>query len=723
MALLDAPVSDATWRALGPSERRRQTLDAVRRLLLEESRRQPLLLIVEDLHWIDGQTQAVLDTLVENLGSARVLLLVSYRPQYRHVWAGKTFYTQLPLDILPAELASELLDALLGEDPGLGPLKSRLVDRANPLLLEETVRTLVETGMLAGDRGDYRLTQPIRTLQLPPTVQALLTERVDRLPAEDRRVLQTAAVIGTSVPLAWLEAVADTGAGAVRAALGRLQTAEFLHETGHDPDVEYAFKHVLTHEAAYATLAPERRRELHARIVDIIETRCGDRLAEYVERLAHHALSAELAEKAARYLGQAGVKATARSALPEARDRFEQALDVLATLPESRPIVELRIDLCLELRPLLVHLGEVGRALERLREAERLADDLDDDRRRGRVCAVMANAFSLLGEPDEALVVGRRAMGIARRSNDLRLRVLTTIYLEQAYLTRGDYEEVVALALENIRSLPAEWVNEFFGAAIPISLYDRYRLLNALAQLGRFHEAARYEAEVLRLAEPSRYAITVAMVHDAASWCRMSRGDWETARALNERALVAHREASSHLTLAHAVAVSAHVLARLGEAAAAAERLREGMALVAAQTRERVVVQLGGTHHALARAALTLGQHAEARSLADRALTYSSAQRGLAANVRQLLGEIFIRQDRFDADSAEQCFRDALSLAEPRGMRPLIAHCHFGLGRMYRRSGRGDADRRHFDIAEALYRDMDMPFWLRQLETESSRSR
>jgi tetratricopeptide (TPR) repeat protein len=567
------------------------------------------------------------------------------------------------------------------------------------------------------------LTQPIRTLQLPPTVQALLTERIDRLPAEDRRVLQTASVIGTNVPLTLLEAVVDIDSSAVKAVLERLQISEFLYATGHDPDVEYAFKHALTHEAAYATLARERRRELHTRIVDVIETRCADRLADHVERLAHHALSAELTEKAARYLRQAGVKATARSALPEARARFEQALDILAALPESRPIVELRIDLCLELRPLLVHLGEVGRALERLREAEHLAEHLGDDQRRGRVCAVMTNALSLLGEPDEALVIGRRAMEIAQRSNDLRLRVLTTTYLEQAYITRGDYEEVVALALENIRSLPAEWGDEFFGAAIPISIYDRYRLINALAQLGRFHEAARYEAEVLRLAEPSRYAITVAMVHDAASWCRVGLGDWETAHVLSERALVAHREGTSHLTLAHAVAVSAHILARLGEADEALRRLRESLGLVAAQALQRVVVQLGGTYYSLARSALVLGRVDEARSLADRALTYSSTRPGFAANVRQLLGELFTQPDRFDTENAERCFREALILAEPRGIRPVIAHCHFGLGKLYRRSGSRDDAQQHFDMAAALYRDMGMAFWLRELEAESSRSR
>jgi class 3 adenylate cyclase len=170
MALLDVPVDDAAWRALDPGQRRQRTLDAVKRLLLREAREQPLLLIFEDLHWIDGETQALLDGLVESLGSARLLLLVNYRPEYQHAWGSRTSYGQIRLDALPAESAAELLDALLGDDPGLAPLKQLLVKRGNPFFLEETVRTLVETKALAGERGRYRLTQPVQAIQVPPTV-------------------------------------------------------------------------------------------------------------------------------------------------------------------------------------------------------------------------------------------------------------------------------------------------------------------------------------------------------------------------------------------------------------------------------------------------------------------------------------------------------------------------------------------------------------------------
>jgi len=238
LSLLDVPVDDASWQSLDPARRRQLTLDAVRRLLLREAREQALLVIFEDLHWIDGETQALLDSLVESLGSARLLLLVNYRPEYQHTWGSKTSYSQIRLDAFPAESAGELLDALLGDDPELAPLKQLLVKRGNPFFLEETVRTLVETKALTGERGRYRLMQPVPAIQVPPTVQAMLAARIDRLAPEDKRLLQTASVVGKDVPFALLHAIAELPDEALRGGLDHLQAGEFLYETGLYPDLE-----------------------------------------------------------------------------------------------------------------------------------------------------------------------------------------------------------------------------------------------------------------------------------------------------------------------------------------------------------------------------------------------------------------------------------------------------------------------------------------------------
>jgi class 3 adenylate cyclase len=352
LALLDALPVDSPFLTLDPPQRRQRTLDGLKRLLMRESQVQPLLLVFEDLHWIDSETQVLLDGLVESLPTARLLLLVNYRPEYQHGWGSKTYYRQLRLDPLPPASADEFLQALLGHDLSLGPLKPLLIERTggNPFFLEESVRTLVETGMLVGAPGVYRLAQPLARLQMPATVQAVLAARIDRLPPEEKHVLQTAAVIGTEVPLALLQAIAEQPEADLYRGLAHLQAAEFLYETRLFPEREFTFKHALTHEVAYNGLLQERRRALHARIVEALEALYPDRLAEQVERLAHHAMRGEAWDKALTYNRQAGARVAASSAYREAVAYFEQALVALQQLPENRNTGEQAIDLRIGLR-------------------------------------------------------------------------------------------------------------------------------------------------------------------------------------------------------------------------------------------------------------------------------------------------------------------------------------------------------------------------------------
>jgi tetratricopeptide (TPR) repeat protein len=718
LALLDALPTDSPFLHLDPPQRRQRTLDALKRVLLRESQVQPLLLVFEDLHWIDAETQALLDSLVESLPTARLLLLVNYRPGYQHGWGSKTYYTQLRLDPLPPASADEFLQALLGDDPSLAPLTQLLIARTegNPFFLEESVRTLAETGVLVGEPGVYRLAQALPTIQVPATVQAVLAARIDRLPPEEKRLLQTAAVIGTAVPLPLLQAIAELPEAALHRGLAHLQAAEFLYETRLFPEQEYTFKHALTHEVAYGSLLLERRRELHARIVEAIETLHRGRLGGEIERLAHHALRGELREKAVHYLRQAGLKAAAQSALLDARAWLEQSLGVLEVLPECQSTLEQAFEIRLELRTVLMQLGQIRSVLECLREAEALAERLNDDRRRGRVCAFATTIQSQHGELDEALVSGTRALEIARRLGDVRLRILTTTYLELVHYYRGEYERVVELATDNLAALPADWVYEDFGSTAPASVFDRHWLVLSLAQLGRFAEAAEYEAEAIRLAEPTHHAFTVGVAYRAAGTLHLLKGDWAKARSLLEHGIAVARTGNVVVHLPWAVAPSAWALAQLGETSEALNRLQEGEQLVERQAARGIVAYRTWAYHALGHACLLLGRLDEARRLGDRAVEFSPGHHGFAAHALHLLGDIVTHPDRFDARSGEAHYRQALALAEPRSMRPLVAHCHLGLGRLYGQTGRGEEARAALSTAIALYRAMDMTFWLPQAE-------
>ena len=402
LALLDVTIDDPDWQALDVHQRRLQIIDGIRRLLLRQSQMQPLLLIVENLHWIDSGTQAALDSLIERLPTVRLLLLVNYRPEYQHGWGSKTSYTQLRLEPLPVETAEAFLEVLLGDAAELQPVKHLLIERTegNPFFLEESIRTLVETKSLIGARSAYRLAQALSGLQVPSTVQAILAARIDRLPSEEKHLLQCAAVIGKDVPFPLLQAIAEMHEDQLHRGLTHLHAAEFLYETSLFPELAYTFAHALTQEVAYGSLLHERRCAIHAQIVDALERRDPDRLREQVERLAHHAFRGELWDKAVSYCRQAGEKALARSAYREAVGYFEQALRALSHVPETRDTRGQAIDLRLALHTALYPSGDRERILAYLREAESLAAALDDPRRLGQVSVLLALQLRNIGMYD-----------------------------------------------------------------------------------------------------------------------------------------------------------------------------------------------------------------------------------------------------------------------------------------------------------------------------------
>jgi tetratricopeptide (TPR) repeat protein len=719
LALFEALPADSPFLHLDPLQRRRRTLEALKRILLRESQVQPLLLVFEDLHWIDTETQAVLDMLVESLPTARVLLLVNYRPEYQHSWSSKTYYTHLRLDPLPEASAEELLQALLGADASLAPLTQLLITRTqgNPFFLEESVRTLVETGGLVGERGVYHLVQPLDTLQVPATVQAMLAARIDRLPPEDKRLLQTAAVIGTEVPWPLLQAIADTSDEALYHSLGQLQAAEFLYETSLFPERAYTFKHALTHEVAYGSLLHERRRALHARIVEALEAMVGDRREDQVERLAQHALRGEVWEKALTYGRQAGDKAQARSAYREAVVCYEQALATLEHLPDSRAASEQAIDLRLGLRTTLNTLGEAPeRMLDHLRHAEVLAETLGDQLRLGQVYADMSTNFRAAGDVDHAIIYGQRALTVATTLEHVGFQALVRLRLGQAYYDMGDYPRAIESYEWNVATLQGDLLYERFDATSTVAATSRARLGLCHAERGAFTEGLTLAVEGLRVAETVNHPFSLIEACQGVSMVYLRQGEVQRAIPLLERAVGLCQD--WHISL-----LLPQMTAALGLAYALDGRVAAGLALVEHGVEQAVV---GGRHRSLVHTAVPLSEayllagrleeaHQRAAQTVDLARQYQL--RGHQAWALWLLGESTARQASPEGESAAGHYRQALALAEALGMRPLQAHCHRGLGALYARQGQQEQARTALSTAIALYRAMDMKFWLPQAET------
>jgi class 3 adenylate cyclase/tetratricopeptide (TPR) repeat protein len=713
LALLDVLPDDSPFRQLEPAQRRQRTLTALKRVLLCESQVQPLLLVCEDLHWIDTETQALLDSLVESLPMARLLLLVNYRPEYQHSWGSTTAYTQLRLDPLPPASADALLQALLGDDPSLQSLKQLLIARTegNPFFLEESVRTLVETGMLVGESGVYRLARPLNGLQVPATVQVVLAARIDRLPPEEKHLLQTAAVIGTDVPFALLRAIADVPEEALHRGLAHLHAAAFLDETRLFPEPDYTFRHALTHEVAYGSLLRERRRVLHGRIVEALEGLAGDRAAEQVERLAHHALHGEVWDKAVTYCQQAGVRAHHRAAFREAVAYGEQALAALAHLPEDDDSRRRALDLRVDVGYPLMLLGAYGRWFALLGEAEALARALEDQTRLGRVLATMALARTMTGDLSGALTVGQQALALAAELGERALQERVSLCLGLGYRALGDFGRATEVLRRNVEAAD----RESGTPRTDVRILSRAWLAQTLGALGAFAEGRRHGEEALRLATREGRGAPLMAAHASLGQLYLAQGDLEYAIRVLEPGLALCRASSSRIQWRQ-------IAAPLGYAAALQGCLAEGRALLEEAISESIrtggLLGLAPRVAWLSEVCRLAGRGEEAWQYARQALDLARQQQACGDEALALcqLGVVQAHADPPDTAQAESHYQQALALADELGMRPLQAHCHLGLGTLYATTSQREQARTELSTAIEMYTSMDMTFWLPQTE-------
>jgi class 3 adenylate cyclase/tetratricopeptide (TPR) repeat protein len=708
--LLDALDAGHPFQSLDPLQHRQHTYQAISRLLLSENRVQPVVAVFEDLHWNDSLTIGLLNEVVVDAHDARLLLLVSYRPEYQDEWKGRPNYRQLRLDPLASESVAELLQALLGSDHSLLGLKRFLLDRAggNPFFVEEIVRALVDTEVLQGVRGNHRLAKPFSSTSVPPTVQAVLAARIDALLAPEKRLLQEAAVIGHDVPFALLHAICGLGEDELRGLLGNRQAAEFLYATQLFPDLQFTFKHSLTHDVAYAGLRHERSREIHARVVQVMEKLYAGRLGEQVERLADHALRGQLPGKAVNYLRQAGTKAADREAYREAVVLFEQALSALAQLPESRDTLEQAIDIRFDIRNVLQPLGDRPRIAGYLSEAEQLAERLGDKKRIGWVQSYLTEQFWMLGRYKESSAAGERALAVAEQLSDVPLQVVTNLPLGLAHHTRGDYQKAMKYFGWNATRLEGELTQERFGMFVLPSAFSRSFIAWAMAELGEFSQAYDIGETALRIAEDAGHPFSCGYAHLGLGVVALRQGHLRRALRSFERAMAAGAFADSPVGFAF-------VALHLGYALALASRTNEGIPIL--EQSIKVAEDKGFVaRHSLrlayvSEAYLIIGHDSEARAAGHRALELAQEhdERANQAYALRILGEVEARCGM--PSEAEARLRASLLLSQELGMRPLEAHCHRGLADTLELRHRSADAAAHRDAASELVNALQMRFW------------
>ena len=497
-----------------------------------------------------------------------------------------------------------------------------------------------------------------------------------------------------------------------------MQAAEFVYETSLFPDLEYTFKHALTHEVTYQSLLRERRRELHARTVEAIERLHASFLAEHVERLLDHAMRGEVWAKAADYGVRAGTRASDRSAHGQiSKAFFDTALEALGRLPETRETLKQSIEVrCLLSGPLSA-LGDSGVYLACMDEALALAERLGDQERLARVEAIRINAFWAAGDQPAALESGRRAVARAEAIGHRVHLIHACVNLGLVCRTVGDYQRVVALCAKAVALLGDDLGRERLGRNNYPVVLAQNELAVAHAELGQFDPAMAAHEEAVRLAEGLGHTTTLLVARLQPAETLVLRGRFREAIPRLEAGTQALRDAGVQTWMVAGAGTLGYALAMTG-------RVPEGIAILrdaVAQTSRRRTNETRWMAH-LCDAYLLGGQLAEARDLAERALalTLQRAERGVEARVRCLLGAIEAQGPLVsDRAAAAAHYTAAMALAEELGMRPLVAHCHLGLGKLYRRTGNPQEASEHLTTATTMYRAMDMQFWLEQAEAES----
>jgi len=484
-ALLGVEEQPSPLQQMDPQIRRRRTFEALKKLFLRESLNQPLVLVFEDLHWIDGETQGLLEVLSESVASARILLLTNYRPEYRHEWGQKTYYTQLRLAPFGKAEAEAFLAILLGATvetvpaPSLQTLKQLILEKTEgtPFFMEEVVQELFERGVIVRDSGvGAKLASPLvgraspapTDLHLPPTVQGVLAARIDRLAPDEKALLQQLAVVGREFPLSLVKQVVSQPEEELYRLLSSLQHKEFLYEQPAFPEVEYTFKHALTQEVAYNSVLTEWRKALHERTAQAIEALYSANLDEHYDDLAHHYHRSGNTEKAVEYLQKAGQRAVQRSAHNEAATHLTTALELLKTLPDTLQRLQRELALQLVLGPTLMALRGYAsqEASDIYTRARELCQKIGETPQLFPVLWGLCLVSLVRGEYKTAYELGEQLLKLGQQTQDSALlRVArspapNTTTSTETRLTRAEYRRSRPLrlragGLQRLATMPA----------------------------------------------------------------------------------------------------------------------------------------------------------------------------------------------------------------------------------------------------------------------------
>jgi predicted ATPase len=679
--------------------KKRRTLEAIKRILLRESLNQPLMVIFEDLHWIDEQTQELLNLLADSIGTAKFLLLVNYRPEYRHEWGHKTYYTQLRLDPLGKGSAEEMLSALLGDGKDLIPLKRLVIERTEgtPFFMEEMVQALFEDGVLQRN-GVVKLVKSMSAVKVPATVQVILASRIDRLPADEKALLQTLAVIGREFALSLVRRVVDGGTDDdLERMLAALQRAEFIYEQPATGDIEYIFKHALTQEVAYNSLLIERRKLLHERAGLALESMFAGQLDDHLGELAHHYSHSDNVAKAVEYLERAGQQAAQRSAYADAISSLSATIDLLQKLPDGPERTQREVLFQLAIARALVPLKsrgapEVERAYTRARE---LCERLDDPPELFPVLLGLWGVHLLRGELRKAYELADRLLQRAQSAHDpaellyAQLAPGETSFWMGDLLPAREHLEMAISLYDRERHRPLAFRYLGVDAGVLCLSYSAW----ALWHLGYPDQAIKRSNEALASAQALCHPFSLGFAEIVVTVLRQYRREAPTAQETAKNMIALSVEYGFTHVLAHATIMRGWAIAEQGRNEEGIAQIKEGLA-----ASHGTGMKLPRPYFLclLAEAYMETGRFDDALGALTEALaaTDEHENRNYEAEIHRLKGEVLLKQGDSKAAEAQGCFQRAIEIARKQSAKSWELRATMSLARLLAKQGRRDEARR-----------------------------
>ncbi len=699
-ALLGIPSGDAGLNEMDPAIRRRRTHEAVKSLIVRESLNQPLIVIFEDLHWIDAESEALLSSIADSIGTAQILMMVNYRPEYRHNWGHKTYYTQMRLDPLGTENSAELLSAMLGEAAALAPLKSSIIERTegNPFFIEEMVQVLFDRGVLVRN-GTVSLAKPLTSIAIPSTVKGILAARIDTLAPTDKELLQSLAVIGKEFPIGLVRRVVGKRDDELAPMLANLQAAEFIYEQPAIPENEYTFKHALTQEVAYDSVLIERRRILHERTATALEAMFGATLDDHLAELANHYSHSANAPKAIDYLRRAAEQASRRSAYNDAIGYAREALLRIGTMPESRERDYLELKIQMILGPLMVSKQgfsspEIAGTLARAQELCRRAGETPE------MFGVMFGLWSFdhaSGRLRESRVLAEQLLTLAARvGSDLATAGAhnamgsTQLWMGEFSAAR-EHQELVADIYD--RDIPL-YLPSLQAPVIPSRCH-----LAWILHIGGYPEQARQRMrEADELATQLRRPFSQAFVHVYAIVLNHFRREYADVRARSETLIEVSTEygfpywlAAGRMCLARTIAGEGYEQGDQAALTTGFAMLKEASEHLAASNADLIY---SFSFVLLAEVCLLMKRPDESLRVLEQGSERAEQldHRLLEAEIHRLRGETMLMLPDGTA-KAEQCFRRAIETAVRQQACSWELRAAMSLARLLADTGRRDEGR------------------------------